>query len=241
MKRTGLMTALLLLVVVVFAQVNVKETIVVPPKFIGTEELNMDLENDFSPICNYLMKDLKDTDGFDQGVLVVQFVIQADGTVTDFNVVNSVSGIVDVTVVSCLKNTSGMWQPGMVNGVPRSMEKEIQIKFIDPNSISLEDMAQQKLQDGLKYYFSAREVLDNFSLTNEKAERKSEKKVKKAIRFIAEANRYQPNEPSFIFWQACVYEFAGDEINKAERLNRFSELVNTNYQAQIELVDVVLR
>ncbi len=241
MKRTGLMTALLLLVVVVFAQVNVKETTVVPPKFIGTEELNMDAANGYSPICNFIMEDLAEIEGFNQGVVVVKFIIQADGTLTDFDIVNSVSTMADQSVVSCLKKTSGMWQPGMVNEVPRPMEKEMQVKFIDPNSIPLELIAQQKLEYGLKLYYSAQEVLGNFSLTNEKAERKADKKIKKAIRFISEANGYLPNEPSFIFWQACAYEFAGDELNKGERLNRFGELVNLNYQAQIELVDIVLR
>jgi hypothetical protein len=240
MKRTGLLTAMLLLTAVTFTQVKVKETTVTSPKFIGAvEEINT--KEGTSPICNYLMESLTNSELYSQGVLVVQFSINADGTLSEFDIVNSISDYVDKSVVSCLKRTSGKWKAGTVNGMPKQMRKEIQIRFVDPTRVSLEELAQSNLELGLRKYNSAKFIKENNELTAYQAEKKANRKLKSAIKYMEEANRYQPDEPSFIFWQAVAYELAGNEFKRGEKLNRFMEMIDLEYHAQIESVDILLR
>lgn len=65
----------------------------------------------------------------DEGTEVVKFEITPEGELKNFEVINSVSPEIDEHLIEMLKKTSGMWSPGMKNGVPVSTEKEISVAF----------------------------------------------------------------------------------------------------------------
>jgi len=241
MKKIGLLTGMLLMAVMTFAQVReLSETKVESPKFVGsdaTKDLN---SNGKSAICNYLQNNLQQNNNFAEGVVEVLFTINSDGSVSNIIVENSVAMENDAAVTNCIKKTSGLWSPGMVNGNPVAMEKKVFVNFINPNSKSLEELAQESLELGLKKYQSAVTVKENLNLSEATANKRAERRIKTAISLMNEAHKYQPGEPSIVFWQACAYEKAGNEIKRAEKFNEFMEMVELNFQAQNNMAEIVL-
>ena len=65
----------------------------------------------------------------DEGTEVVKFEVTPSGELKNFEVINSISPVIDEHVVQILQQTSGMWTPGLKNGNPATMEKEISILF----------------------------------------------------------------------------------------------------------------
>jgi TonB family protein len=65
----------------------------------------------------------------DEGTEVVKFEVTPNGELENFEVVNSVSPVIDKHVIQMLRQTSGMWSPALKNGNPVTMEKEISILF----------------------------------------------------------------------------------------------------------------
>ena len=240
MKKIALLTGLLLSAVITFAQVKeLSETTVESPKYIGQQDANAINSSESSPICSYLKSSLINNN-FEEGVVIILFTINADGTLSDFNVKNSVSKGSDQKVINCLKSTSGLWNPGRVNGTPVEMQKEIHVRFVDPSGNSLEELAQNNIESAVKQFESAKAIKNNVSLTSVKADKKSTRKLQSALAYLKEASKYQPNEPSVVFWEACTYEELGNEMRKAEKLNRFMEMVDPKYQAGLESVDIHL-
>ncbi len=242
MKKIGLLFGLLFMVSLTFAQVTqLKETTVESPKFIG-QQIDYDYEGDLtaSPICHYLKNNLKNENYLDEGIVTVLFTINADGTLSDFNITNSVSSNNDNAVLNCIKSTSGLWQAGKVDGKPVEMQKEIYVHFVNPSTKSLETLAQDNILSAIKKIESAKTTRRSVNLSAKKANRKADNKLYSALFYLNEANKYQPEEPSVVFWQACAYEELGDEINKTEKLNQFLELTDLQYQAQIESVNILL-
>jgi hypothetical protein len=241
MNRIGLLTGTLLTVTLTFGQVNVLETIVEPPKFTGHQVLDYEIEEGVSPICNYLVNNLNPYTSFNEGVVVLLFTVKADGTVTEFNITNSVSKTNDNAIIACIKNTSKMWQPGLVNGNPVDMEKEVHVKFIDPDKPSLEEQARKNIVVAVKKYHVAKHIKKSTFITYERIQRKSDRKLKNSLRLLEIANRLQPNEPSIVFWQACTYGEQGNDLMRSEMLKRFNEMLDPYYQASLENVHIVLK
>lgn len=213
MKKVGLLSALVLVVTLSFAQVReLKETTVESPKFIGAQITVESEGQQVSPICSYLKNNLQEVRSFGEGVVVVLFTINSDGTVSNFDVVNSVSQQTDNAVISCLKSTSGLWMPGKVNGNMVEMEKEIYVHFVDPSTASLEVLAQQNIAFAVKKIEQAVQLKESVTLSAAKAEKKSLRKLNTALKSLRKANRYQPEEPSVVFWEACSYEHIGNEM-----------------------------
>lgn len=65
-----------------------------------------------------------------QGTGVVQFVVQPNGKLTDFHVMNSICSELDKEFIRVLKTTEGMWSPGSNNDNPVQMEKEVSMMFV---------------------------------------------------------------------------------------------------------------
>ena len=80
-----------------------------------------------------------------------------------------------------------------------------------------------------------------FNLTKDQAQNKSSKKFKRAIKYLEIANKYQPQEASIIFWQACVYEKAGYDVKSTDKMNQFMIMNNANYMSSIETVDINIK
>ncbi len=241
MKKIGLLFGLLLMAGLTFAQVKeLKETTVEPPKFVAQQISDSANDPTTSPICNYLKENLDNVNYLDEGVVTILFSINADGTLSDFNITNSVSNANDHAVLNCLKNTSGLWQAGKVNGKPVQMQKEIFVHFVNDPNQSLEAMAQENITNAVKKIESARTIKSSVNFTTAKATRKSERRLQSALFYLNEANKYQPEEPSIVFWQACTYEELGNEIKKVEKLNKFMEMTDLQYQAQVESISISL-
>ncbi len=241
MKKFGLLTGLLLVVGLTFAQVTeLKETTVEPPKFIGQQIIDTNEEMKSSPICYYLKNNLQTQDYTEEGVVNVLFTINPDGTLSNFTIKNSVDATNDNAVLNCLKSTSGLWQAGQVNGTPVEMEKEIYVHFVNPGTTSLEELAQENIMAAITKFENAKNIKNSVKLSSDKANRKASRKLHSALYYLDEATKYQPEEASIIFWQACTYDELGDEINKTEKLSRFMDMVDLQYQAQVESVSIFL-
>jgi len=111
---------------------------VTPPEFTGIENVNLrvnDVQSD--AFRDYLTKNIKYSEEaakcHKQGTAVVQFVVTADGELSDFEVLNSVCPVIDEELIRVLKTTDGMWKPGLNNEKPVNMEKEVSMMFVaDP-------------------------------------------------------------------------------------------------------------
>ncbi len=83
------------------------------------------------------------------GTEVVEFVVTATGEVTNLRVINSVSFNMDEEVTKVLKETSGKWTPGSINGVPVEMKQEVSL-IIKPNTnYDLNKIANNFYQKGI--------------------------------------------------------------------------------------------
>ena len=66
-----------------------------------------------------------------QGLVIVQFVVEKDGTPTEFNVVRSVDPDLDAEALRVLQ-TMPKWKPGMQRG------EVVRVKFTVPVSFKLQ-------------------------------------------------------------------------------------------------------
>lgn len=239
MKRIGLFTGIFLLTTVTFAQTKeLSETLVESPRF--NYNTSVQDKNSKSPICSYIKESLNNSSFYSEGVCILLFTINEDGTVSDFKIENSVSNATDKAVIDCIKSTSGMWNPGLVNGNPVEMQRKIFVNFLDPNHESLEKIAQTNTHIAIKKFQSANELLSNQFSNKEKTNNKALKKINSALKHLTLANKMKPSEPTIIFWQACAYEKLGNDLMKDQKMNEFLGLINPSYQATIVQVDIEL-
>lgn len=241
MKRISLLTAALVITCLSFAQMTrLSETTVESPKFTGSTSFTIDENSNCSPICQYLGTQLENEFILDEGVVSVLFTINSDGSVSNLSIENSVSTQTDKAVASVISETSGMWQPGMVNGTPAEMQRKIFVSFYDPENGTPIEQGNASLQLAIKKYNAAIDAQQNISLSAERAEKKSTNRLNSALALLKTAERFLPSEPSVVFWQAKTHELNGDEMMKTQKLNEFSSLIDPNYQATIEVVGVPL-
>lgn len=64
-----------------------------------------------------------------EGLTVVSFVIETDGSVTDVHVVKNLSAETDREAVRVVQLTNGNWIPGKQGGKPVRVEYTLPIKF----------------------------------------------------------------------------------------------------------------
>lgn len=64
-----------------------------------------------------------------EGAVVVQFNVSPTGSLSDFQVIESLFPAFDQSVISTLEATNGMWNPGLINGCPVIMNKEAVFVF----------------------------------------------------------------------------------------------------------------
>ncbi|MFY9152701.1 MAG: energy transducer TonB [Prolixibacteraceae bacterium] len=202
-KTTGFSLLFLIFSVVTFAQEKkdqIKEingVNVTAPRFTGNETLLTLLnETQFGSFNDYLMKNFQYPERRkDEGTEVVSFVITPKGELTDFLIINSVSPAIDEEIVRVLKTTNGLWKPGLNNGVPVAMEKEISIvvKYADsPDEIdattNFVNLAKHYFDRGNKQFF-VKEI------------------NKRALKNYDKAIRYLPNDKALLVTRGmCLYE-----------------------------------
>lgn len=240
MKKTGLLTGMLFVVIFVSAQIKeLSETLVESPRFNFEHSHNDDSNR--SPVSYYLQESLNDGSSYSEGVVVILFTIKADGTLANFTIENSVSKTNDDAVIRSIQSTSGMWNPGLVNGNPVEMQRKFFVRFLNPENKSLEMLAQENINLAIRKYYQAIQTKENICLSAKKADKKADRKLNATLVLLEGANKYQPEEPSVFFWQACTYEQLGDEVMRSQKINEFINLIDQNYQAQIERIDINLK
>ncbi len=131
------------------------EVKVTPPAFSGIENV---LLNEKIPATsnfnNYVMQNFEAPDNnkaYTIGTLVVQFVVNPSGELTDFEIVNSVDRRIDQEFIRVIKSSEGMWYPGNNNGNAVAMTKEVALSFnSEETEINFDKIAQRSFIKGSK-------------------------------------------------------------------------------------------
>ena len=213
MKKNVVFLISMILSVVVFGQnetkqinVNVDEVQVTPPKFTGVENSTayFDLDN-FSLIDKYVAENFVCPTGVaecrNEGTEVIEFTVNPDGRLSNFNVINSLCREVDEEMIRVLTGTYGMWMPGNNNGKPTAMEQEV--------SLMIGDYPQEKIVNHFvgqaeKYFELASRYLFEMQ------------KPKKALKYYDSGVRYMPNDKALLLLRGiCHFELGNKE--KAEK------------------------
>ncbi|HSH19828.1 MAG TPA: energy transducer TonB [Draconibacterium sp.] len=215
---------------------KIEEVKVVPPKFTGiTNVIQKQKDGEFESIEDYLAKNIqypeKDAKNFNQGTEVVQFMVNTDGKLTDFTIINSVSPQIDKEVIWVLKTTNGMWLPGDNNGKPVAMGKEVSVAFkLNSTRHPLDFEAQ-----GRKYFSKGSELL----LT--------QNNPKKAVKFYDKGIKLLPSDKGLLLmrgfamygagnlegamrdWQRIIYlggTFSDEYLTNLHDMKGYAELIN---------------
>jgi len=243
MKKIGVLLLMFCLGLNVIAQeMNLSENIVEPPKFIGNSDVILNNDESRALWSEYLTNKLdKDNLNYESGIVAVLFTITADGNIKNIQVENSVSNKTDKMVVYYITKSKGLWEPGKVNGNAVDMEKEVFVRFSDPNEPSLEKMAQNHIGYALKKYNKAECITNSFLYAQEKEDKVKNRMLKSCLTNLEIATRYQPNEPSIAFWQCKAYELQGNKIKSEEKFLEFNHLIDPLYQASIDFIDISIR
>lgn len=225
MKKCGLFVGLFLMTFVCWAQqgVTYEELVVKAPTYGGEVEIILKGNELASPIGKYLNYKLTRqaeflNEPYNEGTVIVDFTVYPDGTIDHFIVQNSVSGYNDKAVLYALKSTSGDWIAGEKDGTPIEMQKRIVISFSNDQNTSLEEQAILQYQIGLKRFFDANNLSNDFFLTKEQIFRKKERKLYAAIYRFENATRLVPNQPSVIYWEMRAYSELGN-VEMQKKLN----------------------
>lgn len=182
---------------------ELKEIQVTPPKFTGIKNtIQVYQQENFSSFESYLQKHLKYPDKIlrngAEGTEVVQFEVSADGKLSRFSVINSVSPEIDAAIYNMLQTTCGMWKPGESNGKPVSMKKEISIEF---KWKEFKELNKTKNFDALARFY----------MTKGTKQLLLKKNPQKALRFFNHGIKYRPNEDCLLMARGiCKYEL-GDK------------------------------
>ncbi|MEI7526883.1 MAG: energy transducer TonB [Mariniphaga sp.] len=140
MKRTVIILLSMLISVITWGQEKQQfssKTIEVnmsPPRFVGNSKLStVANENRFGSLNDYVARHIQipevSREFQEEGTEVIQFVVTPKGEVTGFNIINSLSPDIDKEIIRVLKTTNGLWRPGLNNGEPVEMGKELSINF----------------------------------------------------------------------------------------------------------------
>ncbi len=168
---------------------------VTPPKFTGIEEI-VTLKTEANSIGNYLAThfDIFDKHHSYEGTEVVQFSVTPKGDIENFKIINSVSPQIDEEIIRILKKTNGMWKPGLNNGIPVAMVKDValEIRPNDDDGLPVNTDYMEKAQ----YYFA--KGSKNFFI---------KKNFKKALKNYDNGMCYKPYDKSLRLLRGlCRYE-----------------------------------
>lgn len=216
MKTIRLLLVCMLAAVFAHAQENVPpymmtDVEVTPPKFTAVKYTQ---PADANSLKAYIASNFASQTDFNQsseGTAVLQFVINTDGSVSDIEVVNSVSPTVDDLLTAILEETDHMWIPGKNNGAPVAMEKEIavQVKL----GITESSAAQRDFTEIAE---------DHFTKGAEKLF--FDRKTKKAINHFETAIRYRPYDQGTLYMLALCEMDQGNSDKAQAYVDRIQKL-----------------
>jgi TonB family protein len=132
-----------------------------------------------------------------QGTAVVQFTVTAAGEVTNIKLVNSVCPEIDNEIVRVLKTTRGLWQPGLKNGKPADMEREVALVFQmnefknGSNDNLFKEQATTWFKKGSKALFA-------------------QNNPERALKYFDKALKYLPNESTILYSRGMAKHLLND-------------------------------
>ena len=183
------------------------------PKFTGIKNVAHLFTNQTETIGDYLHKNIKYPEEaarcYKQGTAVVKFTVTAEGELTDFQVLNSVCPVIDNELIRVLKNTDGMWNPGISNE-----------EFVDmPQEVSMMFVASSNNNKAPKEYFT-KMARNHFAKANTLFLEKHN--LKRALKSYDQSIKYLPYDASLLLIRGlCKYELgdAKGAISDWERIN----------------------
>jgi TonB family protein len=179
---------------------------VTPPKFTGfpisTQPRTESIE---SYLVQKIHSEVKSIDENDEGTVVVQFVVDASGSLSDYQIVNSVSPFIDNEVISALKATNGMWLPGKNNDGLVPMEKEVSISFRLESNRNFVKRAEWLFKRGTKMLYV-------------------KEKPQKALEFYDQGIVLLPNQKCILSGRGLAKYELGDYAGACKDWNRIRSL-----------------
>lgn len=192
---------------------DVKEVKVTPPKFAGITTADVLKENNSSLINNFLMENVVHPDNQSawliEGTEIIHFTVTPQGTLTNFEIINSVSSAIDKEMIRVLKTTNGMWNPGYNNGVLTAMEYEVTIMFGDNTDGKITNRFISKASNHFKQGGNNLMKKDN---------------PEKALRSYNQGIRYLPNDESLLLMRGICYYELGETEKAKKDWNRLASL-----------------
>lgn len=193
---------------------NIDEVEVKAPLFTGIK--NVVSMNNANP--NYLKNYLKtnviypeDASKYrNEGTGVVKFVVTANGNVRDVEIVNGVCAAINEEMIRVLETTDGMWKPGLKDGRPVAMNKEVSLVF------ALSDNRQataQRFQTKATNYYEKGSVL-----------MLEKRKFKKAEKFYSMGINYLPYDQSLLLLRGLSRYEQGNKDGALEDWTRLKAM-----------------
>ena len=190
-----------------YSQILLEETYITPPVFPSKEIVVQG--NDATSIHEYLIKNINYPvqygKGIPVGTEVVQFEITAKGNLTSCKVINSISPEIDAEFIRILETTGGYWNPGIINGVPASMTREVSLVFKSYPGYDLVGNARKFQRKGNELLFK-------------------KNNPERALKYYNRAYKLLPYEECILAARSlCRYEL-GDEKGYLEDLDRLTAI-----------------
>lgn len=182
----------------------------------------------FQAYIEYPQKALNENE---QGIVVVKFAVETDGTLNNIRLQNPVSAELDQCVMECLLSTSGKWVPGRVNGSPVAMESKIYIGFIIPHTKTLAEYAKIHYLEGLKHFYASYSE----PFTHPIISKRDTRQFKRSLEQFNEASKFAPEKLAIVLMQACIYEKLGDFDNYQQKQKEYQEL-SANIPSDEEII-----
>ncbi len=230
--KTTLTTALLLLLMIIGikAQINIKETIVSPPQLKSQKQR---VEKDES-LCNHLKNNIiypeSAAAALHEGIVKVAFNVQRNGQLNNFRVIQSVCYECDQQVIEALKLTSKCWSPGKINHEPVDMETTVAVLFDLTDTRSDEELAKAHYNIGIRRFYMAHNPLIN--------PKQQHRKLEASIKSLNQALKYTPNEHCILAVKAMVYNSLGNTSKNLELIQQMVASCEANNQQEPALVTI---
>ena len=230
--KTTLTTALLLLLMIIGlkAQINIKETTVQPPHM---KPSAVGQEGD-QELCDYLASNIAYPEEgikyMDEGIVKITFYVQKDGQLTNFKVVQSVSDECDQQDIAALKRTTKCWLPGKINHEPVDMETTVSVKFDLTDTPTDEEISKAYYKRGIHRFYLAHNPLSS--------EAKRDRKLTASIRSLNNGLKYTPNEYCILALKAMVYQSMGDRTKNLQMIQQMVATCEANNPQEPALVTI---
>ncbi len=124
-----------------------------PPATVILPEIMMvESGNTYVSITTYMAKHVRYPEGTDSfgliGTTIVEFTVSTTGDLSGYTILNSITSAVDDEVIRVLKETSGNWRPGTIDGKPSNMKREVSVVFVPNKNYDLEAIAKKSQEKG---------------------------------------------------------------------------------------------